>query len=98
VSYAAKKSWVFDMIFWERLSKKYFGDAADFDRLVGSLSEEESQAMAMESLVMQKLEVRRTEDEDIRQLGRSPLWSMTRTGSRACAIQTIHTSPTLLKT
>lgn len=54
VSYAARKSWAVDMVIWEMLGKKFFGDEAGFDAVLRGFSGDERKEM--ERVVRRKLE------------------------------------------
>ncbi|KAJ5782409.1 hypothetical protein N7457_004183 [Penicillium paradoxum] len=53
VSYAARRSWAFDIIYWERIDRRFFGEGELEDR-VALLSVEEREGM--EAFVRRKLE------------------------------------------
>lgn len=53
VVYAARKSWAFDMVFWEEVKPRFFGEAAGFEELCELLTGEEREAM--ERLVERKV-------------------------------------------
>lgn len=52
VNYAARRSWAFDMIYWARIDRRFFG-AGDLDDRLGLLSPDERQEM--DGLVQRKL-------------------------------------------
>ncbi|KAI9736401.1 MAG: hypothetical protein M1818_006134 [Claussenomyces sp. TS43310] len=67
INYAARKSWSVDLIFWEKLYKRFFGDDtdsdhADVDKAVAGLGKQEREDM--ETLVAMKLEQKETRNLD----------------------------------
>jgi hypothetical protein len=52
VSYAARRSWAFDIIYWARIDRRFFGEGSMEDR-VALLTEEERGGM--EEFVQRKL-------------------------------------------
>lgn len=54
VNYAARKSWAFDMVYWERIDRRFFGDG-DLDDRIGLLTPEEREQM--DEFVRLKMEV-----------------------------------------
>jgi len=56
VSYAARKSWAFDAVFWRWIDAKFFGKSDSFEERIQLLGEEEREGV--ESFVRRKLEER----------------------------------------
>lgn len=53
VSYAARKSWAFDAVFWKWIDVKYFGESGSFEERIELLGQEEREGI--EGFVMRKL-------------------------------------------
>ncbi|RDL32586.1 uncharacterized protein BP5553_09042 [Venustampulla echinocandica] len=62
ISYVARKSWAFDMIFWEQINSRFFGDNSGYEDRVKLLSQEERDGM--EEFVERKLNDAKTRDLD----------------------------------
>jgi hypothetical protein len=60
--YVARKSWAFDIIFWEQINSKLFGDNAGYEERIKLLSQEERDGM--EAFVQRKLSDAKTRNLD----------------------------------
>jgi len=52
-SYVVRRSWAFDVIFWEQINPRFFGDNAGYEDRIKLLSQEERDGM--EAFVQRKL-------------------------------------------
>ncbi|EYE96477.1 uncharacterized protein EURHEDRAFT_410987 [Aspergillus ruber CBS 135680] len=58
VSYAARKSWAFDMVYWAKIDRRFFGDGNLEDRVKLLTPEEMEEMEEMEGLVRMKMQAK----------------------------------------